>query len=93
MSSAAPGPAGPLLTILLPTRDRVAYLRQAVRSVVGQVDGDWELVVSDNTSTEDVAGVVTDFADSRIHYVRTPAPLAVTDSWNFASSSRAASTS
>jgi hypothetical protein len=84
LSSAAPGPAGPLLTILLPTRDRVAYLRQAVRSVVGQVDGDWELVVSDNTSTEDVAGVVTDFADSRIHYVRTPAPLAVTDSWNFA---------
>ncbi|MEY2516190.1 MAG: hypothetical protein QOJ89_3548 [bacterium] len=72
----------PLVSILLPTRNRVEYLRYAIQTVLRQDDGDWELVVSDNHSEEDVAGHVRSLGDERIRYVRTASFVPVTDNWN-----------
>ncbi|HTN23745.1 MAG TPA: glycosyltransferase family A protein [Solirubrobacteraceae bacterium] len=72
----------PLLSVLLPTRNRLDYLRYAVETVRRQDDGDWELVVSDNDSEEDIAGYVSGLADPRIRYVRTASFVPVTDNWN-----------
>lgn len=69
-------------SVLLPTRNRLEYLRYAVDSVRKQDDPDWELVVSDNFSEEDIGGFVESLNDARIQYVRTDRPLHVTDNWN-----------
>src|SRR6476646_9624263 len=74
----------PLLSVLLPTRNRLDYLRYAVETVRRQDDGDWELVVSDNDSEEDIAGFVEGLGDPRIRYVRTTSFVPVTDNWNHA---------
>lgn len=71
-------------SVLLPTHDRLDLLRNAVETVRRQDDPDWEIVVSDNASTEDVAGYVAQMEDPRIRYIRTPAFLPVTESWNYA---------
>jgi glycosyltransferase involved in cell wall biosynthesis len=71
-----------LLSVLLPTHDRLEYLRYAVESVRRQDDGDWEIIVSDNDSADDVAGYVTELGDERIRYVRTDGFVPVTDNWN-----------
>ncbi|MGO9956929.1 MAG: methyltransferase domain-containing protein [Solirubrobacteraceae bacterium] len=71
-----------LISVLLPTRDRLEYLRYAVESVVRQDDGEWEIVVSDNDSAEDIAGYVEGLGDSRIRYVRTDQLVPVTENWN-----------
>jgi glycosyltransferase involved in cell wall biosynthesis len=71
-----------LFSVLLPTRDRLGLLRYAVESVRRQDDPDWEIVVSDNDSAEDVAGYVAGLADLRIRYVRTDGFVPVTDNWN-----------
>jgi hypothetical protein len=71
------------ISILLPTRDRLRYLRYAVESVLREhEDEDWELIVSDNDSQEDVAGYVAGLRDERIHYFRTDRLLPVTENWN-----------
>lgn len=70
------------ISVLLPTRDRLTLLRRAVDSVRRLDDPDWEIVVSDNASTEDVEGFIASLEDPRIHYVRTPELLPVTDNWN-----------
>ena len=67
---------------LLPTRNRLSYLRFAVQSVLRQDDPDWELVVSDNDSEEDIAGYVTSLGDERVRYTRTDAFVPVTENWN-----------
>src|SRR5215210_76461 len=67
---------------LLPTRNRLEYLRFAVESVLRQDDSDWELVVSDNDSEEDIAGYVASLGDDRVRYVRTDAFVPVTENWN-----------
>ncbi len=69
-------------SVLLPTRNRLDLLRSAVESVQRQDHQDWELIVSDNDSQEDVRGFVEGLADSRIRYVRTPAFVPVTENWN-----------
>lgn len=69
-------------SVLLPTRDRLDFLRYAVESVRLQDCSDWELVISDNASSQDVAGYVASLGDARLHYSRTDSLLPVTDNWN-----------
>jgi len=69
-------------SILLPTRNRVRYLEFAMQTVLRQDYDDWEIIVSDNDSEEDVAGLCRSLGDERVKYVRTSAFLPVTDNWN-----------
>lgn len=72
----------PRFSILLPTRNRLEYLRQAVQTVLGQQSNDWELVISDNCSDEDVGGYARSLGDRRVRYLRTSRFIPVTDNWN-----------
>jgi glycosyltransferase involved in cell wall biosynthesis len=69
-------------SILLPTRNRLEYLKLAVESVRRQDLADWQLVISDNCSEQDIEGYLSSIDDSRIVYQRTERPLAVTENWN-----------
>lgn len=69
-------------SILLPTRNRLEYLRLAVESVLRQDMSDWQLVISDNQSEQDTEGYISSLGDSRIVYRRTERVLAVTENWN-----------
>lgn len=69
-------------TVLLPTRNRLQYLKYAVETVRRQDYQDWEIIISDNNSEEDIAGYVRTLADSRIKYFRTETSVPVTDNWN-----------
>jgi glycosyltransferase involved in cell wall biosynthesis len=69
-------------SVLLPTRNRLEYLRYAIETVRRQDYADWEIVVSDNCSEEDIGGYVRSLGDDRIRYLRTDQPIPVTDNWN-----------
>ncbi len=69
------------ISILLPTRDRLLLLRHAVDSVLRLDDEDWEVIVSDNESSEDVEGYVAGLGDERVIYTRTPRLLPVAENW------------
>jgi len=62
----------PRVSVCLPTYNRSALLREAMQSVLSQTFEDWELIVSDNASTDDTEQTVRAFADSRIRYSRQP---------------------
>jgi glycosyltransferase involved in cell wall biosynthesis len=69
-------------SILLPTRNRLEYLKLAVESVLRQDHDDWQLVVSDNDSEQDIQGYVGSLGDPRIVYGRTDRLVPVTENWN-----------
>ena len=71
-------------SVLLPTRNRLEYLRYAVETVRRQNYSDWEIVVSDNDSEDDIKGYIAGLRDTRIHYFRTDRLIPVTDNWNCA---------
>jgi glycosyltransferase involved in cell wall biosynthesis len=69
-------------SVLLPTCNRLEYLRYAVESVCRQDHPNWEIVISDNFSEDDIAGYVASLNEPRICYLRTDSLLPVTDNWN-----------
>lgn len=69
-------------SVLLPTRNRLDLLSRAIETVRRQDYDDWEIIVSDNYSEEDVSGYVQSLGDPRIRYFRTDRFVPVTDNWN-----------
>jgi glycosyltransferase involved in cell wall biosynthesis len=59
----------PAVSVVLPTYNRAALLGRAIRSVLGQSYADFELIVIDDGSTDETAGVVAGFRDRRIRYI------------------------
>ena len=71
-------------SVLIPTRNRLELLRYAVATVQKQDYADWEIIVSDNASDEDVGGFVRGLADPRVKVFRSERFVPVTDNWNLA---------
>jgi glycosyltransferase involved in cell wall biosynthesis len=69
-------------SVLLPTRERLEYLKYAVETVRRQDYDDWEIIISDNFSEQDVGGYVASLGDPRIQCFRTRTPVSVTENWN-----------
>jgi glycosyltransferase involved in cell wall biosynthesis len=62
----------PLLSIGVPVFNGENYLRQAVESILSQDFGDFELVISDNASTDGTSAICADYArmDKRVRLHR-----------------------
>src|SRR6476646_10618157 len=63
------------VSVFIPTYNRARLLGFAIESVLAQTYGDFELVVSDNASTDETPDVVAGFDDPRLEYVRQPENL------------------
>lgn len=69
-------------SVLLPTRNRLDLLKYAVETIRRQNYDDWEVIISDNYSDEDIVGYVSSLNEPRIKYFRTESFIPVTDNWN-----------
>ncbi len=70
----------PLLSIILPTRNRSTVVKNAIESVINQTFSDWELIIIDNDTTSATAEVVQSYLNEKIKYIRT-GNLAMHDNW------------
>lgn len=75
--------SSPRVGIGVPVYNGAAYLRAALDSLLGQTFSDFEIVISDNGSTDDTEQIAREFArlDSRVRYVRIPENRG--SIWNF----------
>ncbi|MEE1610157.1 glycosyltransferase [Microvirga sp. CF3016] len=71
-------PQDTLISIVMPTRNRAAVLGDAIVSVLMQSYENWELIVVDDASDDaETEGVVRQFSDSRIRFIRLDEPVGV----------------
>ena len=66
-------PEGPLVSVTIATRDRPELLRRAIDSVQRQSYQYFELVVMDDSDSEDTQHLLVTIDDNRLRVVRTPA--------------------
>lgn len=62
----------PGVSVCVPVHNRAGLLQQALESVLAQTFEDFEVIVSDDASSEDIRQVVAALGDSRLRYVRQP---------------------
>jgi glycosyltransferase involved in cell wall biosynthesis len=71
-STRRPGSEGPLVSIGMPVYNGERFIRQALESILVQDYGNFELIISDNASTDATSDICQKYADrdARIRYVR-----------------------
>jgi len=73
------------LSVVIPTRNRPYFLRDALQSLVNQTVGDFDVVVSDNSNNALSQEVCAEFEDQiDIRYSQTPRSLSMVENWNSA---------
>ena len=83
----SPSPiASPLVSIGLPVYNGERFLSRAIDSFLGQTLSDFEVVISDNASTDRTQAICEDYAqrDRRVRYVRQPRNIGAPRNWNAA---------
>lgn len=73
----------PLITLIVPTRERADTLQFTLKTALAQTCRDYEVIVSDNCSQDHTKQVVESFADERVVYVNTGKRLSMCDNWDF----------
>jgi glycosyltransferase involved in cell wall biosynthesis len=75
----------PRLTIGLPVYNGKNYLAESLEALLGQSYEDFELLISDNASTDNTADICRHYArrDSRIRYIRQPRNIGLNPNHNF----------
>jgi len=58
-----------IVSVIIPCFNTGAFLGDAIKSVLGQTDSLFEIIVVDDGSTDDTKQIVGSFEDSRIRYV------------------------
>src|SRR4051812_1631337 len=78
------GTAAPSVSIGMPVYNGSAFLREAIEALLGQTYADFELIISDNASTDDTATICREYADRdrRIQYHRHDVGLSTTKNFN-----------
>ncbi len=74
----------PRLTIGLPVYNGAAFIGQAIESILAQTYEDFELVISDNASTDGTEAVCRTYAkaDRRVRYVRNETNIGAAPNYN-----------
>ncbi len=77
--------APPAVSIGMPVYNGGKYIREALDSLLGQSHADFELIISDNASTDETESICQQYAaqDSRIRYVRQPVNLGALANFTF----------
>ena len=69
------------VSIVVPTRERAAYLPHCIRSCTLNPDSQLEILILDNASTDNTQEVAAGITDPRVRYVRNDARLSMRDNF------------
>src|SRR6185437_10306412 len=75
----------PRLSVGLPVYNGSGYVAESIEALLGQTFEDFELIISDNASTDDTGKVCRRYqkTDSRVRYYRQPRNVGLAPNHNF----------
>lgn len=74
----------PKVSVCIPTYNQVEYLKKCIESVLAQDFRDMEIIISDDSTTEDVKNYIDALNHSSIKYFRNAPALGTPLNWNHA---------
>jgi glycosyltransferase involved in cell wall biosynthesis len=70
------------ISIFTPVYNDADWLPGAIESVLAQTHGEWEMVIGDNVSDDDVESIVRRYDDPRIRYYRWTTHVTIDENFN-----------
>lgn len=74
----------PVISVIIPTRERAETLKYAIATALDQDSDAIEVIVCDNCSKDNTREVFESFSDNRLRYVNPGRRLSMCDNWDFA---------
>ncbi len=71
-------------SVIIPTRDRERTLESTLQTCLVQEFDDFEILVSDNSTSAATRQMIDRIGSPKIRYLRPPQPLSMSDHWDFA---------
>ncbi len=80
-------PTKPIISIVIPVKNGEKYIHECIASVVSSLEGirNFEVIVSDNLSTDQTVYEIQKISDPRIKVVTPDRVLSIGENWTFAS--------
>lgn len=72
----------PKVSVLMPVYNAEQYLARAIDSIIAQTFKDWELILIDDGSCDDIMSVLSKYDDERIYYVKNPVNMGLIKTLN-----------
>ena len=73
----------PLLSIVIPTRNRFQYVIYAIKNILSIQDKDFELLIHDTSDTKELESyILKNICDTRLHYYYSDPPLTFSETFN-----------
>ncbi len=74
----------PIVSVGMPVYNGQEFLRDSIQSILEQTFTDFELIISDNASTDETPKICQEFAagDPRVRYYRNPENVGASDNYN-----------
>lgn len=70
------------VSVCIPVFNGEAYIRDTIQSVLDQTYGHFEIIITDNCSTDETADIIRSFHDGRIRYFLNERNLGMAGNWN-----------
>ncbi|MDP1812030.1 MAG: glycosyltransferase [Sediminibacterium sp.] len=70
------------VSIIIPTFNRLHYLREAMESVLDQTYNNIEIIICDNASSDGTEDFFRNYTNERVRYKRHNTPVSPLDNWN-----------
>lgn len=74
----------PLVSVIMPVHNAAPYVGDAIRSVLAQTIGDFEIILVDDASTDHSGEIIATFRDARLRSRRSDVPLNAAGARNLA---------
>ncbi|MGM4967166.1 glycosyltransferase family 2 protein [Tardiphaga sp. 1201_B9_N1_1] len=75
-------PQSPMVTIAIPTFNRARHLRHCIKSALAQTYDNFEVLVSNNASTDTTYEVLKEFSDEKLRIVQQKINIGLLPNWN-----------
>ena len=62
----------PCISVVIPTYNRCELLQRAVKSVLAQIESNYEIIIADDGSQDDTPKIFGNFNDARVRYLQLP---------------------
>ena len=72
----------PKVSVCMPVYNGENYIAESIRSVLDQTYQDFELIISDNCSTDNTPKIIKSFNDSRIKYIKNSENIGLVANFN-----------
>lgn len=72
----------PLTSICVPAYNSARFIGATLESILAQTYADFEIIITDDRSTDDTVSVVKRFSDSRIRLIENEVNLGIGGNWN-----------